>query len=212
MSVAEALSPEKRAQILDGAARVFAADGYEGASMSRIAAEANVSKGTLYNHFPSKSALFAAYVGQECDRKLAWVFAGADHDTAPAEVLRTLGRRFVELLISPVGRTIYRVVISEVGRFPDLARAFFEAGPARAIAQLSNWLREETRRGRLAVPDPDFAAEQFFTLCQTRLVLRQKLALLDAPGPGEVERVVGAAVAMFLRFYEVGERRAAVQV
>ena len=206
MSLTEALSPEKRAQILVGAARVFAADGYEGASMSRIAAEANVSKGTLYNHFPSKAALFAAYVGQECSRNLAWIFAGADHDGEPASVLRTLGRRMVELMISPVGRTIYRVVISEVGRFPELAHAFFEAGPARAIQQLSDWLAEETRRGRLVVDDPDFAAEQFFALCQTRLVLRQKLALLDAPGPGEVEFVVDAAVAMFLRFYAEGGR------
>ncbi len=201
MSVAEALSPEKRAQVLGGAARVFAADGYEGASMSRIAAEANVSKGTLYNHFPSKAALFAAYVGQECSRTLAWVFAGADHDTEPAAVLRTLGRRMVELMISPAGQTIYRVVISEAARFPHLAHVFFDAGPARAIRQLSDWLAEETRHGRLAVPDPDFAAEQFFTLCQTRLVFRQKLALIKAPEPGEVERVVDAAVAMFLRFY-----------
>jgi AcrR family transcriptional regulator len=206
MSAVEALSPEKRAQILLGAASVFAADGYEGASMSRIAVEANVSKGTLYNHFPSKSALFAAYVSEECSRKLAWVFAGADHEGEPADMLGTLGRRFVELMISPVGRTIYRVVISEVTRFPELAHAFFEAGPARAIQQLSDWLAEETRRGRLVVPDPDFAAEQFFTLCQARLVLRQKLALLDAPAPREVKFVVGAAVAMFLRFYAEGGR------
>ena len=55
-------SPEKRAQILAGAAAVFAADGYEGASMARIAAVAGVSKGTLYNDFDSKAALFTAYV------------------------------------------------------------------------------------------------------------------------------------------------------
>ncbi len=81
---------------------------------------------------------------------------------------------------------------------PELAHVFFEAGPARAIQQLSDWLAEETRRGRLIVTDPDFAAEQFFALCQTRLVLRQKLALLDAP------------VAMFLRFYAEGGRSASL--
>ncbi len=204
MSVAEALSPERRAQILRGAARVFADDGYEGASMSRIAVEANVSKGTLYNYFPSKAALFAAYVSEECGHRLARVFADTDHDGDPARVLRMIGRRMVELMISPVGRTIYRVVISEVARFPELARTFFEMGPARAIGQLSGWLAEEMERGRLSVSDPDFAAEQFFALCQTRLVLRQKLGLLDAPGPGELERVVDAAVAMFLRFHAPG--------
>ncbi len=89
------LSPEKRTQILAGAASVFAADGYEGASMARIAAVAGVSKGTLYNHFDSKAALFSAYVGEKCSQHLANVFDSADHDGDPAEVLRGIGKRMV---------------------------------------------------------------------------------------------------------------------
>lgn len=54
------LSPEKRTQILAGAAAVFAADGYEGASMARIAAVAGVSKGTLYNPIPSAGAVMTS--------------------------------------------------------------------------------------------------------------------------------------------------------
>jgi TetR/AcrR family transcriptional repressor of mexJK operon len=203
MMTDDTLSSEKRAKILEGAATVFASDGYEGASMSRIAAEANVSKGTLYNYFPSKAALFSAYVGQECARNLAGVFEGALHDGAPATVLRQIGLRMIWMIMSEVGQTIYRVVISEAAKFPELARAFFDAGPARAIGQLAEWLAEETRRGRLRVADPDFAAEQFFSLCQARLVMRQKLMLQPDPAFGEVERVVDAAVAMFLRTYEV---------
>lgn len=201
MSQAETLSPEKRGQILSGAAAIFAAEGYEGASMARIAAEAGVSKGTLYNHFPSKAALFSAYVAEECRRNLAHIFDQAHHDGASRTVLASIGRRMLGLMISPIGQTIYRVVISEAAKFPELARAFFEAGPARAIASLSEWLAEETRRGQLQVPDPEFAAEQFFCLCQTRLVLRQKLGLLPTPGPGEVDHVVDAAVTMFLAYY-----------
>lgn len=200
-TAADALSPEKRAQILDGAALVFASDGYEGASMSRIAAGAGVSKGTLYNHFPGKAALFSACIGQECARHLAQVFADAVHDGAPETVLRQIGLRMVRMLMSKAGRDIYRVVISEAAKFPELARAFFEAGPSRGIHRLADWLAEETRRGRLLVADPEFAAEQFFTLCQTRVVLRQRLMLDPAPTPGEAERVVDEAVAMFLRTY-----------
>jgi TetR/AcrR family transcriptional repressor of mexJK operon len=201
MMPADTLLSEKRAQILEGAARVFASDGYEGASMSRIAAEAGVSKGTLYNHFPSKAALFSAYVGQECARNLARVFEGAVHDGEPAAVLRQVGLRMIQMIMSEVGQTIYRVVISEAAKFPELARAFFEAGPSRAIRHLADWLAEETRRGQLQVGDPNFAAEQFFTLCQARLVMRQRLMLQPEPSSGEVERVVDAAVAMFLRTY-----------
>jgi TetR/AcrR family transcriptional regulator, mexJK operon transcriptional repressor len=197
------LSPEKRTQILTGAAAVFAADGYEGASMSRIAAVAGVSKGTLYNHFDSKAALFTAYVGDKCRQHLANVFDGANHDGDPAEVLRGIGRRMVRMLLSDTGLSIYRVVIAEAVKFPDLARAFFEAGPARAIGFMAGWLAEESRRGRLRVDDPAFAAEQFFNLCQTRLVLRRKLEMLPDPPEADIEKVVEAATAMFLGTYGV---------
>jgi TetR/AcrR family transcriptional regulator, mexJK operon transcriptional repressor len=195
------LSPEKRAQILAGAESVFAADGYEGASMARIAAVAGVSKGTLYNHFDSKAALFTAYVGGKCDHYLAHVFDSANHDGDPADVLRGIGKRMVQMMLSDIGLAIYRVVIAEATKFPDLARGFFEAGPARAVGFMANWLAEETRRGRLAVPDPAFAAEQFFNLCQTRLVLRRKLEMLPDPPERDIEEVVEASIAMFLRHY-----------
>jgi TetR/AcrR family transcriptional regulator, mexJK operon transcriptional repressor len=102
-----------------------------------------------------------------------------------------------------VGLAIYRVVIAEAAKFPDLARGFFESGPARAIGFMADWLAEETRRGRLAVPDPAFAAEQFFNLCQTKLVLRRKLGMLSDPPESDIDGVIVASIAMFLHMYRV---------
>jgi TetR/AcrR family transcriptional repressor of mexJK operon len=204
MDASSALTPEKRTQILRGAATVFAAEGYEGASMAQIAAAAGVSKGTLYNYFETKAALFTCYVREECDRNLGHIFDGADHDGDPAAVLRGIGQRIVRMMLSDVGLAIYRVVIAEAAKFPDLAAGFFAAGPARAIDFMAIWLAEETQRGRLAVADPAFAAEQFFNLCQTQLVLRRKLEMLADPPAAEVDRVVDASITMFLRTYRVG--------
>jgi AcrR family transcriptional regulator len=201
MEINETLSPEKRVQILTGAATVFAADGYEGASMARIATVAGVSKGTLYNYFDSKAALFTAYVVECCDRHLSHIFDSADHDGDPADVLLGIGQRMVRMMLSDVGLVIYRVVISEAAKFPDLARGFFDAGPARAVAFMAAWLAEETARGRLSVADPAFAAEQFFNLCQSHLVLRRKLALTGPPSDEAIDQVVGSAIVMFLRTY-----------
>jgi TetR/AcrR family transcriptional repressor of mexJK operon len=201
MDINVVLSPEKRAQILSGAANVFAADGYEGASMARIAIVAGVSKGTLYNYFDSKAALFTAHVGEKCAQSLTQAFDGANHDGDPAEVLRGIGQRMLRMMLSDVGLAIYRVVIAEAAKFPDLARGFFEAGPARAVGFMADWLAEETRRGRLCVPDPAFAAEQFFNLCQTRLVLRRRLEMLPDPPESDIDAVVEAAITMFLGTY-----------
>src|ERR1700712_633345 len=198
------VNPAKRGQILAAAASIFAADGYEGASMARIAAVAGVSKGTLYNHFDSKAALFTAYVGEKCDHYLAHVFDGADHDGDPADVLRGIGKRMVQMMLSDIGLAIYRVVIAEAAKFPDLARSFFESGPARAIGFIAAGRPGKPRRGRLSVPDPAFAAEQFFNLCQTHLVLRRKLEMLPDPPESDIDRVVEESITMFLRTYRSG--------
>ncbi len=203
MSHSETLSPEKRRQILAGAAAVFASDGYEGASVARIAAEAGVSKGTLYNYFESKSDMFIAWVSDECSRKLGVLFADDGGEAEIGAALNIIGKRAVDMMLSSVGETIYRVVISEADKFPELAKAFYDAGPKRLIASLAARLRDETDRGRLAIDDADFAAEQFFSLCQTRHVMRRKLHLRDDVGEEAIARVVHEAVRMFLNTYAV---------
>ena len=169
--------------------------------MSAITKAAGVSKATVYNHFPSKAELFGAYVQRECERSVIHVFDQLPALAEPAAALREIGRRMVGLMLSPAGLTIDRVVVSEAGAFPELAEVFFRAGPARGIAVMSAWIRKQTKDGRLDVEDPDFAAEQFFMLCQTRVVMRRRLRLTHAESPEAVNAVVDAAVDMFLRRY-----------
>ena len=90
---ADTLSPERRARILEGAARVFAREGYEGASMAGIASETGVSKGTLYNYFPSKQKLFGACVDHVI-RGLSATVGKSDNDN-PLEQVENLVRSFL---------------------------------------------------------------------------------------------------------------------
>lgn len=196
----EALSPERRQAILDGAGRVFARDGYEGASMAQIAREVGVSKGTLYNYFPGKAALFQGFVSTSCDHFFKHIFDITPAENEPDETLRRLGYAVMDLLLSPFRQAIHTMVMAEAGQFPELAHAFFEAGPQRGLRYLANWLRQETEAGRLAVPDPEFAAEQFFALCQTKVVMRARLRLMDAT-PAEISRAVEGAIWVFLKAY-----------
>jgi AcrR family transcriptional regulator len=201
MADQDALSPEKQRQILDGAGAIFAVDGYGGASMSRIAAEAGVSKGTLYNYFDGKKALFTAYVQRECAASLAHFFDGMPADGPPREALMGLGRRMVETLSSEKVIAIYRMVIAEAHTFPELAEVFFEVGPKQSIRRLAQWIETQCRAGRLAVDDPEFAAEQLFALMQTKILTRRRLQLIHTVTPAEIDFVVKAAVDLFLRGY-----------
>jgi TetR/AcrR family transcriptional regulator, mexJK operon transcriptional repressor len=200
-SISDSLSPERRRAILDGAGRIFARDGYEGASMAQIAREVGVSKGTLYNYFPGKAALFSSFVADGCDERVKPIFETPSEVEAPEEILRRLGMVIMEMLLSPFRQAIHRMVVSEAGKFPELARAFFEAGPQRALSYLSQWLAQEDARGRLVVPDPAFAAEQFFALCQTKIVMRARLRLIETADPAEIDRVVEGAISLFLNSY-----------
>jgi AcrR family transcriptional regulator len=189
----------KERQILDGAAAVFARDGYEGASMTRIAGEAGVSKGTLYNYFTSKAELFAAYVHRDCSRWIALIFD--DLDAAPADKLKQIGLRMVRMLLAEPALTMYRMVIAEAEKFPELAETFYKAGPAHAVAHVAAYLRRASAEGLLCVDDADFAAEQFVALLQTRLCMKRRLRLIEMPTEAEIERVVFSAVQMFLGSY-----------
>ncbi len=192
----------KERQILDGAASVFARDGYEGASMSRIAREAGVSKGTLYNYFSGKAELFAAYVHRDCSRWIALLFDDLDETAPAAEVLAQIGRRQFQMLLGEPALTMYRMVIAEAEKFPELAETFYQAGPAHAVAHVAAYLRRATEAGELSVEDFDFAAEQFFALMQTHLCMKRRLRIISMPGESEIKKVVGGAVTLFLRGYQ----------
>ncbi len=198
---AELLSPKKRAQILQGAATVFGEDGYRGASMSRIAYAAGVSKATLYNHFESKSELFSEWTGVECERLLASVFDLRDVEEEVGTMLCEVGRRLIALMTSPTALLIYRMAVAEARDFPKLAAHFHKIGPERAVEALQAWLRSQTASGRLHIPDFDLAAQQFFALCQTRVVMQRQLGVVQDISQGEIDAVVEEAAAMFIAYY-----------
>ncbi len=201
-SPSDPLSPERRRRIIEGAAQVFVRDGYEGASMSQIAAAATVSKGTLYNYFPSKQALFAAFVRQRCDRLVDEVFGEPGPDPALEADLTRIGRTMLSVMVSPDGLAMYRVVVMEASKFPELAAAFYNAGPKVLVARMAAWLERQTATGALQVADPLFAAEQFFALTQARVLMRARTDAHYIATQDEVDFVVRGAVQVFLTAYK----------
>ena len=201
MQQEEALLPaETKQRVLEGAAFVFTQDGYEGASMARIAAQAGVSKGTLYNYFESKEALFVSYIEESCSLKLARLFENLTETASIADTLHLLAERVLMLMLSQQGVDMYRLVVSIAPKFPELAQTFFAAGAERGLAHMKAFLVRADEAGKLTVPDPQFAAEQFFALCQTRVCLRRRLNLSE-DSPEMIEQVVRGAVKMFLDSY-----------
>lgn len=191
----------KADQILRAATQVFMDQGYGAASMDTVARRAGVSKATVYAHFSSKEQLFAAIVRGEC-RHHARAMSAPDIAAAGVEeALYRIGENFLRFILTPRSLAIFRVVIAETPRFPELGRIFYESGPAIIAGELSAHLAGMARAGRLDVDDPARAAEQFFGMLRGNLRLRCLLGEPADVSDAGIERAVRAAVAAFLRAY-----------
>ncbi len=205
-TLARTEAPEggKAGKILDAARRVFMTDGYGAASMDAIAKAAGVSKATVYAHFSGKDQLFAAIIAQQCRVHSAIPALDEVERSTPEEALRALGRNFAGLVLSPEVLDLYRIVVAETARFPELGRTLYETGPKRGIGRLAEYLQQLSDRGLLDVPEPHIAARQFFGMIRSDLYLRRMFNISDAEVGITVEQMVDSSVQMFLRAYARG--------
>ncbi|MFQ6016809.1 MAG: TetR/AcrR family transcriptional regulator [Kiloniellaceae bacterium] len=193
-----AVSPKRKA-IVQAAAELFIEAGYGAASMDAIAARAEVSKRTVYGYFPGKDALFGAVMGDVCASVVGPQVPDRLTDGPPRRVLTEYGRTFLTLITSREALSIFRVVVAESERFPELGMAFCRAGPQRWTNILAAYLRAQDRKANLRVPDPEAAATRFLAMVKGPVHMRLTLGVGPHPGAREVDAVVDAAVAAFLR-------------
>lgn len=200
----EAILGGKAESILAAAKDCFLASGYGAVSMDQIAREAGVSKATVYAHFAGKEELFGAVIARGCAGYFAAFTAGElDPGDVPASLM-ALGRRFLDLVLSPDAIALHRIILAEVTRFPTLGEVFWQAGPERERVQIEGFLDSAVAAGSLEACDTRLAAEQFIGLVRGDIQLRQLLHLDAAAGEGEVKAAVAAAVDTFLRAFAPG--------
>lgn len=199
--IAGQIDQAKTEAILEAAAKAFGESGFL-TPMDEIARRAGVSKQTIYNHYGSKADLIRAIVEQRVGEITAPLTAPDAHDH-PEEALAGFGRVMIEMLIKPRGNSLLRMTIQASDDMPDLARAFYEAGPRTSRRLLSAFLRDETEARRMAVDDPDLAAEFFAGMV---IGGHQVAGLLgqgrDLPA-AEIDRIAREAARRFMRAYAV---------
>jgi TetR/AcrR family transcriptional regulator, mexJK operon transcriptional repressor len=195
----------KARQVLAAARKLFMKEGYGETSMDAIARESGVSKATLYAHFENKAELFAALMVRECQHLSDQIGRRALDEPDIREALLKVAHDFTNLLCSGAGLTMYRIVVAEVPRFPELGRIFYESGPNIMIDRLANILRGASERGLLQLDDPRIAAIQFISLIRGELHLARVLGLRAASK--KPDEYIEASVDLFLAGYGSAKRR-----
>lgn len=189
---------DRRSAILEAAAQVFFEQGYAATSIDAIIERIGGSKRTIYSEFGSKEGVFTALVSEIADDALVALsverFAGRNL----SETLLEFGQRLFALYMSPALIGVYRSIMAEALRFPELAKAFYDKGPGRASDRLAEVLEEAKTRGEIQLDDCHSAADHFVGMLRDNLHLRVILGLRPPPSPAEAEAVVASAISIFL--------------
>lgn len=193
----------KRAAILEAAKRLFASEGFAGASMDQIAAAAGVSKLTVYSHFGDKEALFAAAVRAKCEEMLPDDLFELELKGPLRTQLRAIASAFFALISSDEAISTHRMMIAPGNADDPLRRLFWEAGPQRTHDAFAAFLQARVDAGEVEIADVDRASQQFFALVKGELHGRMMCGLCDKPLRGDVAAHIDATVDMFLRAYAV---------
>ena len=191
----ESQTVDNRARILNAAADAFMEKGYR-ASIDDIASRAGVVKQTLYNHFARKDLLFREVIRNAIRSVLVTLEADGD-DLRDALIRFAAG--FRQKMLSPEGLAMFRAIVAEAPRFPELASSFFSEGPEQALTSVAAFLGKAMDAGKLRRDDPRFAAEMLMGMLLNHDRLRGLINLESdlTNDVGKVEKIVDC----FLRAY-----------
>lgn len=194
----------KRISILEAAANVFCREGFSGASIDEIAAEACVSRQTIYNHYREKETLFTAVVEDVMDRTNAALFTilatfPDNADNLDDDLTGFAVRLSENCICNKDGRFLRKLVQSEGERYPHLFQAWRQHGPGKITTALGALFARLSHKGVLRIDDFDLAARQFLALVNADL---QMITLLgETPSPEQLQSAARNAVRTFLRAY-----------
>ncbi|MFE6056946.1 TetR/AcrR family transcriptional regulator [Kitasatospora sp. NPDC056446] len=219
--------PEKRRAITRAAAVVFGREGYLRAGMDAIAAEAGVSKRTVYNHFADKETLFLSVALQSSaelrERTRDLMAACLDPAVDLRQGLVDFAVERARAVLSagepgtpgtpgePGGQgglaahgghgALGRAIRAEVANIPaDVLEAWVEAGPTATLRDLAAHFEALAARGLLVVEDAGLAAEQYTLLTFHGIAERSFWGAVPVPDE-EVGRIAEAGVDAFLRIH-----------
>lgn len=205
-----AAAPSEKARVvLAGARAVFMANGFDAATTDMIQQAAGVSKSTVYSYYPNKEALFVAVVEAECEHFLQTIRERNFSGKRLADVLNAIAQAYLEVVLSREGLALYRMVVSEAPRFPDLGRRFYLAGPGAVNDIVADTLEAAASKGELDLGSigRDSAASLFVSMVRGEAQM-QCLMHPDSPASAaQRDRWANDAVTAFLRAFERTHRR-----
>ncbi|MBW8785041.1 MAG: TetR/AcrR family transcriptional regulator [Novosphingobium sp.] len=187
----------RHAELLEAALDHFLDKGFDTATVEAIAATVNMTKRTVYARYPDKVSLFRAAVRRAIEQfatppEQVTAMRGATLE----ETLLNIGRLRVQQVTTPQGLKLQRIINTESYRFPDIFTSYYELAAMPVIRFLTELLRAENAAGRLALDDPQLAANVFMAMVTSGPV--RIIVSGNKISPTEIDRRVEFGVKLFL--------------
>ncbi len=190
----------KRDSIIESALSAFLEFGYGGTTIDEIVKRAGGSKASIYKHFKNKEELFATVVDELVRVRLT---DELNPDDPPEKALLEYAESRLKIVFTKKHIALRRLVIGEASRFPEIARMYYEHGPALSIKQLEQYLNTENSRGSLKIDDAHDAATMFTGMLIHFIYLRTLFTVSMAPSSHQLKEHARKAVDTFLAAYSV---------
>lgn len=189
---------KRRVELIDVAEKMFLERSFAETTMLAIAEAAGASKETLYRHFENKEQLFAEIISRKA-RQISGPNAPMARGGDAQTVLTELGATLLRTIVTGEASILFRTVVAEASRSPELGNLFYARGPGLTVERLTQYLAAASAKGELHCEDPKLAARLFLGAVVSQFHLRRLFESdWKAPTDKEIGRHVAAAVSMFM--------------
>ena len=199
------VSREKRDAIIAAATDLFLERGYDRTSLAKVAETAGVSTATLFKRFSTKAQLFNAIIAHYWELEEPYDYVPSAGN--PWDGLAKIGRDYACLLTRPGMAALFRIVIAEASRFPELGRAQFDLGQRPFHDRLCAYLTDERQAGTITCDDIDIAAGQFLAMVADAIFWPRMLLIDFDPTQKSMDHQVDHAVMTTLARYQTSGRK-----
>ncbi len=190
----------RREAIMNAALDLFISKGYAAVSVDEIIRRSGGSKSSVYEYFGTKEGLLREIIVAMANDALKATEMPVREGQSPREVLTRIGVMMCGEILNEKGIGLFRLAVSNSGRFPELSRMFFESGPRTTWSGMAEYLKKEHEAGRLNVKNPMRAAEFFVGM----LLVKDHIAMpvgYPAPSKAQIKARVKDAVDVFMAAY-----------
>lgn len=196
------LTDRKKQQIILAAVEEFHENGFAGTSMDQIAQTADVSKRTVYNHFPSKDELYIGIVHHMFGMIAATSPEPYDPDKDFTEQLTKLVRKKIHLFVSEDFIRLSRVLLPEALHNPKKMQDSLSQ-MSTLESDMESWFESVIRDKSFTDDDITDVSNTLMGMLKMDSYWPRLLKGKEVPSATDIEFMVEKTVNMFVRYYEV---------